>query len=74
MNVITNLRPSGKLEKGRLLFMYELAVPIGCALVWLDPTPADQKPKPRPISRPTCAQPGERCPSTGQSREGKKPR
>jgi hypothetical protein len=54
--------------------MYKLAMPMGFALVWLDPALADEKPKPRPTFVPTCAKPAERCPSTGQSKEGKKPR
>ena len=74
INVITNLRPSEKLEKGRSLFMYEPAMPLGFALMWLGPALADQKPKPRPTSLPTCTKPAERCPSPGPSEEGKKTR
>jgi len=55
--------------------MYELAMPIGFALVWLGSALADQKPKPRPTSLPTCARPAEKeCPSTGQTKGGKKRR
>jgi hypothetical protein len=66
--------PEREARERKITVMYELAISMGCALVWLDPTPADEKPKPRPTSVQTCVKPAERGPSAGQSKEGKKPR